>query len=119
MAEPLVEVPTKRRQGALWTGIGAAAWVTLVGVWFAVITWPESATVYLWLAAPLVICLLSLSATRRGASKTERWLYVAALAMLTLVSLASFGMFLVPALIALIVAQTLTPGNCTTRSSAA
>jgi len=107
MLEPAVETPGRRRKLGLWIRGAAAAWVTVVGLWFAVITWPESAGVYLWLAAPLVICLLSLAAARRDASRIEGWLYVAALAVVAALALASFGMFLIPALIALIVAQSL------------
>lgn len=109
MIEAMAQAPTRRRTRGLWIRAAAAVWVTLIGVWFAVITWPESGGVYVWLAAPLVICLLSLSAAHRGATRTEGWLYVGALFALTVVSLASFGMFLIPSLIALIVAQALEP----------
>lgn len=79
-----------------------------MAVWVAFITWPESGGVYIWLAVPPSLCVLSLAAAQRGASKTEGWFYIAVLGVVTVVALASFGMFLIPALIALIVAQFLT-----------
>jgi len=91
MLEPAVEAPGRRRKLGLWLRAAAAVWVTVVGLWFAVITWPESAGVYLWLATPLVICLLSLAAARRNASRIEGWLYVAALAVLAALALAIVG----------------------------
>lgn len=102
-----VGVPAKRRKLGSWLRVAAAVWASLVGAWFAVITWPESGGVYVWLAAPLGLCLLSLAAAQRDASKVEGWLYVAALGVVAVLSLASFGMFLIPALVALIVAQSL------------
>lgn len=88
----------------LWFRVAAAIWVAFVGVWFAVITWPESSGVYVWLAAPLLLSVLSIAAARR-ASRAEGWLYIAVFLVVTILSLASFGMFLIPALLALVVAQ--------------
>lgn len=102
-ADPTLRTATRRR-------LVAAALALMVGLWFAVITWPETPGVYVWLAAPLLLCVLAVSAGRRGA-KAEGWVYLGALAVLTLLSLASFGLFLTPSLLLLLAAQSAGPSH--------